>query len=375
MPFIHRIGSPPRPKTTIPGADFLYRVDDPDSLAILKGLEVGDPLTGRVTRVLDGSRVLINLQGTEWVATTRVPMSEGIQIRGVVQAKGPPLIVKIVAEDLSQETKLRVYFKSLASRLLPAIEDHPAIALLKAPTASEGAWTEPLARWLAAFSLGDRNPPDPHRIRAALIHGGMLYERKLRQWFESGEKGGFKELAFDLKGEALNLLGRIKSQEKGAVFRSENAIRLLESLLGKIELFQTANWLTQKAGLGLMFQIPLSFGDRLKTADLLVSILRGKGKRKDGLRILLLLDMGELGHFQIDANVSRRGVSATIGVDREETVGLVRSMTEQLRNRLEGQGLTVLGVECFLSKKVVTQEGFFQQLLVLHDVEAVNIRV
>jgi len=363
------------PKTTPIGSGPRLVMAGPESFDLLKSLRVGDLLVGRVTKILDGSRVLMNFRGAELIATTTVPMAEGIQIRGIVQAKGPPLILRILGGDLSEKTKMLIRFKSLASQLLPATVDHPAIAFSRTQSATEGDWTKPLTRWLADFALGEGNFPDPGRVRAVLIYGGIFYERKTRQWIEAGAKGSFQEAEIDLKGAALKLLARMESHGKGARFAPENAARLLESVINKIELFQTANWLAHEEGLGFIFQIPLRFGGDLRTADLLVGLPHQKRGKRDGLRILLLLDLGGMGHFQIDANISQKGVTASIGVDREETVALVRTMTEELKRGLESQELTVVGIDCYLLEKSVAKEEFFQRLLTMDEADLVNIRV
>ncbi len=93
------------------------------------------------------------------------------------------------------------------------------------------------------------------------------------------------------------------------------------------------------------------------------------------LQVLFLLDLEGLGHFEIDAQISRSGVSAGIGVDRREALALVRSMEGELKESLEKHGLTVVEIECFLLKKRQSTEDLFDRLLVMDEVEAVNIRV
>lgn len=375
MPPILRGRPSAGPKITFTRSGPRLLVTAPKCSDLLKDLGVGDLLNGRVVRPLHGSRVLMDFQGTELVAKTAIPLAQGEHVQGIVQAKGPPLVLKIVTNDLSDKAEIFMRFKSLACRLLPSTEDHPAFVFSESLGTTEGDWTEPIARWLTFFVLGERNPPDPGRVRAAMIHGGMFYERKVRQWVEAGAKANFQEGEIDLKGAALRLLGQIQSHGKGADFLPERATELLEALIGRIELFQTANWLARQEGLGFVFQIPLLFGDSLRTADLLVGLSHKRHGKKDGLRILLLLDMGGLGRFQIEATISQKGVVAAIGVDREETVALVRSLAGELKKGLENQELTVVGIECFLLEKSLAKEDLFQHLLAMDEVEGLNIRV
>jgi hypothetical protein len=203
----------------------------------------------------------------------------------------------------------------------------------------------------------------------------MFYERKIREWVEAGGRGTFQEIEVDLKGIALKLLNEIENEWKGEGPLSEQPIKALRSLVSKIELFQTGNWLAQKEGFGVIFQIPLRFDDNVRTATLFVGIPDGERRKRDGLRILLLLDLGELGRFQINVHLSQCGVTAAIGVDREETLAIVRSMKKELKNGFEGQGLTVVDIECFLLETPTTTKDLFQELLVMDETEAINIRV
>jgi len=346
-----------------------------DSLDVLASLEVGDALAGRVVKILQDSRILMRFQGRELVATSTLPLEEGEGVRGIVQSKGPPLILKIVREDLSEKVRILIRFRSLAAQLLPSTKDHPAVALLRSHGVEENNWTEPVARWLKGFALGEAASIEPERVRAVLIHGGMFYERMVWQWATSGGHGKPFEPETDLKGVALRLLGQAGGHGEKVGILSERAAKSLESLIGKIELFQTANWLSRQEGFGFIFQIPLLFGNEPRTADLLVDFPQKKGGKKDGLRILLLLNLGGLGRFQIEASISKRGVAATIGVDREETVALVRSMIEELKKGLENQKLTVEGIECVHMQKAMAREDLFQHLLAMDETEGVDIRV
>jgi hypothetical protein len=342
---------------------------------LLRILNVGDRLDGRVVKVLRGSQVLMSFQGTELIASTALPLARGELIRGVVQSKGPPLVLKIDHEGFSEKTKLLVRFRSLVSQYLQTVDDHPLIALLKIPGMRGIKWTEPLIRWLNASAMGDGTPMDPQRVWAAIIHGGVFYERKLRQWSETAGKHTMRDPVIDLKGVALKLLTHLESREEAVGGQAETVKRSLESLIGKIELFQTANWLARQEGLGLIFQIPLRFGGSLETADLLVSLSQRKKGIRDGFRIVLLLNLEGLGRFHIDTTLSQKGVTAAIGVDREETVGLVRSMMGELKAGLENQGLTVLGVECVQMEIPPTKTDFFTNLLGMDEVEGLSIRV
>jgi hypothetical protein len=347
----------------------------PDILALSKGLQVGDLLNGHITRLLDSSRVMVSLRGSEWRATTPIPLAEGQQIKGVVQAKGPPLVLRLVVEEPSDKARIFIRFKSLAARWLPTTKDHPAVVFSETMSSQESELTKPLNRWLNDFALGGQTGVDPHRVRAALIHGGLFYERSVREWIEAGGEGVFDSGEIDLKGVALKLLAGMDDPSAATGRSSDTSIRPLESLIGKIELFQTASWLAQEEGLGFVFQIPLDFDGNLRTADLMVGFPREKEGKKDGLRILVLLNMGDLGCFQMDVKIHQKGVAVAIGLDREETLALVRSLAGELRKGLEDQKLTVLEIACFLLERPTTKEEFFEQLLSLDEGGVVNIRV
>ncbi len=375
MRFVHPIGPSFGGKTTAARSGPGLVMAGPDAVALLKRLDVGDLLVGRVSKVLNDSHVLMDFQGVELVAKANVPMPEGAEIKGEVQAKGPPLVLKIVDDSLADKSHVFLRFRSLAAQLMPATEDHPLIAFLKTQGIGESDWVRPLTRWLTAFALGEANPIHAHPVWEALVNSGIFFERKLRQWVEDGGRDSFQEIEVDLKGIALRLLAEMEGRGKGEGFVFDRATRILESLIGRIELFQTANWLAQEQGLGFIFQIPLRLGDKLWTADLFVGPPQKKCGDKAGLRVLLLLDLGGFGRFQIDTHISRKGVGTTIGVDREAVLVLLRSMEEELKQGLERHGLTVVGIECVLLEKFVTVGDLFRPLLVMDEVEGLNIRV
>ncbi len=375
MRFVHHVKPLLGRKAVINGSGHRLLVASPDSVKLLKRFEIGDLLVGRVSKFLDNSRILFNFRGVELVATTTFPVPEGTEIKGVVQAKGPPLVLRILQEHLPDKSRIFLRFKSLVSEMFPTAKDHPLITLLKTQGITKSEWAKPLARWLTAFVPGEETAINPQSIREALIHGGLFFERKLQQWGAAGGRGGFPEIEADLKGIALKLLSQMQSDARGGSFPPEKAMKLLGSLVDRIELFQTANWLAQEEGLGFVFQIPLRFGETLGTGDVFVGFLNRKREKREVLQVLFLLDLEGLGHFEIDAQISRSGVSAGIGVDRREALALVRSMEGELKESLEKHGLTVVEIECFLLKKRQSTEDLFDRLLVMDEVEAVNIRV
>ena len=331
---------------------------------------------GRVTRVFEDTCVSLAVRGTRVVANTTVPVVEGEEVRGVVQSKGPPLVLKVLSESPSPRGRVFLHLRSLLSRFLPETKAHPAVAFVEASNSQDSDSVKSIAGWLRRFALGENNPPDAQRVHGALVHGGMFFERKLMQWVENGMRGGLETLEPDLKSVVLKLLDQIKTAPEVSGSTSDKLIRSLESLLGTIELFQTADWIADKEGLGFLFQIPLWFGDDLHTADVLCRRSPGKrGKKKDEYRVVLLLDMGGLGNFQIDAHLSHKGVVVSVGVDRQKTVRLVRAMTPELKKGLEDHGLAVLVIECFFVEKPSDPKAFFQQLIDLDEVEGLSIQV
>ncbi|MBW2123440.1 MAG: flagellar hook-length control protein FliK [Deltaproteobacteria bacterium] len=337
---------------------------------------MGDLLTGRVVRVLGGSRVLMDIGGTELVGTTELPLYEGDQVEGVVKTKGPPIILKIVSRNTSADARIVVLFRALASRLLVSGEDPSPMALLESLSPADGDWFQPLLRWFASFALDQGDLPDPAWVRTALTRGGLFYEGKLRKWVEAGAKGDFQEAETDLKALALKLLGLSRDLGKEGGSLHDRAVGFPESLVDRLEFFQTANLLARQQGLGLLLQIPFFFGSTPGAADLLVRLPRGKGRKGEGILLVVLLSMGGLGRFQIEGKISNKGVTIRIGIDQEETVTLVRSMAGDLKEGLQGHGLTVLGMECFLLERPLTRKALLKKILLpLDRLEGVNIRV
>jgi|GEM_PF-2780651 len=376
MRFIHRTRPFETSRSAVPSSNPRLSGAGPGRVDVLKTLRVGDILVGRVTGVFEDACVSLAVRGTQVVAKTTVPVVEGEEVRGLVQAKGPPLVLKVLSENPSQRGRVFLHLRSLLSRFLSQTKAHPAVALVQTSNSPDSDPTGPIVDWLRRFALGENNPPDAQRVHGALVHGGMFFERKLMQWVENGMRGGFEDLEIDLKSVVLRLLGDMKTSPQAWGSLSDKLIRNLETLLGTIELFQTADWIADKEGLGFVFQIPLRFGDDLHTADVLCRPSREKrGKRGNGYRIVLLLDMGGLGSFQIDALLSHEGVAASIGADRQETVMLARAMTAELKKGLEDQGLFVLGIECFFMEKPSDSKAFFQQLIDLDEMDGFSIRV
>jgi hypothetical protein len=369
------VGLSPELRKILTGSDLRLLGTGDDSIDLLGDVEVGDPLTGRMVKRLAGSRMLMRFRGAELVTKTNLPLSEGDVVKGIVQAKGPPLVLKIVEDEAGLMMRTVARFRSLASHWLPFVKDHPIFSALQTLGSENAEWMQSLTRWLDRSILGDGVSFHPERVREALIQGGILYESKLIRWITGGGRGHFQAGDTDLKGLTLRLLDQLQSQKKGLNGGVKASVEVLESLIGKIELFQTANLLARQQGFGAIFQIPLRFGGDQRTADLFLKVPDQGKQTEKGLHILLLLDLGDLGRFQIDARVSQRQVTAAVGVDRRPTMALVESMIGDLKQGLENQGLAVLKIDCFLAEEPVRTENLIRELLLMDDRDGVSIRV
>lgn len=149
--------------------------------------------------------------------------------------------------------------------------------------------------------------------------------------------------------QLLSRLEMFKSHAESNGYNAANAVSEMDKLIGGLRLLQDIDRY-------YYMQIPVLTGGRPSTAELYVfSKKRGAKKRySDSTTILLVLDMGNLGHVEALVSINKSSISIRFELPDEEIAKFIRERTTALYNMVSGSGYHLSGISFQTGAQSVT---------------------
>jgi hypothetical protein len=177
-------------------------------------------------------------------------------------------------------------------------------------------------------------PPSAKELKALVEDGGLAYEAKLAR---AADGGPDPTRTPDLKGGLLRLLKAVPAAADAAP-----PLPAARAALDGIEARQAANALAQPDGGPYLLQVPFPDGDRLRTLDLMFEPDREADPEHPqpsaGYRLLMHVELTDLGDTWIDAGTAGGAVRAVVYLDSAAARDRVRGGLSDLRAELSGLG-------------------------------------
>ncbi|HZU35675.1 MAG TPA: flagellar hook-length control protein FliK [Gemmataceae bacterium] len=323
------------------------------SATILAVLETGSQITATVTRALPEGRVLLDIQGISIEATTPEPFPPGTKLTLEVEQH-------VSTEPTFHIVEVRQPLTSLATMVLQNLVQHqplgPALEHLHTVVGQASAHPavkthlpslEPLQQLLREL-LPREGPPDAERIASFLEANGQHYEAKLFRTVVQDASRAHEVVQKDLKGlllqtikEAAAAPPRHDATTTDPAPLMQQLVRAVTQHLDHIEGQQALNALTQAHGEPQRFQLPF-VAQAPVTAYLAVDqevAHDSPGQQSPrGHRLLLALDLTELGPTRIDAHFTPHSLDVAFYVEKQEALERIRPELPSLRQVLESLG-------------------------------------
>jgi hypothetical protein len=326
----------------------------PASATILAALEPGYQITVTVTKTLPEGRVLLDVQGTPVEATAPEPFPAGTKLTleldqptpagptfHIVEARQPPAeLAAKVLQNLVQRQPPGPALEQLHAAVGQALA-HPAVKV-SLPS------LEPLQQLLREL-LPREGPPDAERIASFLESNGQHYEAKLLRAAVQDAGRAPEVVQKDLKGLLLQTLKEAAAapphHDAGATDPAplvQQLVRAATQHLDRIEGQQALNVLTRAQGEAQQFQLPFVAAQAPVTAYVAVDQEAGRGPTGQpssrGHRLLLAVDLNELGPTRIDAQFTPRSLDVAFYVEKAEALERIGPELPSLRQSLEALG-------------------------------------
>ena len=355
-------------------------------------LTAGDRLTADIIEKLDGGFYRIRLQGRTLDARSSLVLEPGEQVRVEVGQVSPRIILTPVGRDHATVSGRAALVREalLANDKVGPLYDSLLRSLLSLSDGAASAVGKGEADRIRALLEGVvlQEGASYEKIRNALIDGGLFFESKVKSILLSARpvRGGLQQvLRDDLKGTIMGLALRLQelsqSLPPGAVKDELGQLReALAAYTRSLEAKEIINHLFSLNGRPFHFEIPLAFGEQTRTVDFYYEQLhqqsgRGEGKGKGGCRVVLLLDLPDMGRISADLVLRSGTIDCRFMTEAKALAEMIAANLSRLSAALEAAGFTVGSLRADWGRKEAVVRVEMEEEKFLDALRLIDLRV
>jgi hypothetical protein len=342
-----------------------------DVPSLLKQLQVGQVLQGKVVAQVQPGLLRLQIAATELLARSQVQIAEGTRLKLEVVQRSPLPELKIIQAPTVRDIQLRAMRSALGRQLPPADVRQALNSIRQQPmTERQAEAVRQLATVLQNSGLKAEQLTAP-QLRQAVNQSGILHESRLLQTppgTTAGQAGANAQAApTDTKMQLLQLLTQLapelalKQQRAGKqanaaeiVARARESvgdnllsrlIRLIEGSISRVQLQQTAALpLDDSPRQAWQLDLPIHLPD--ESTEAMLRIQRESAGSDDAgeqtWSVNIAFQFDSIGTLQCRVALAGDRVSTTFWCEREQTHLRVERRLPTLREALEAQGLEVV---------------------------------
>ncbi|MBI3794485.1 MAG: flagellar hook-length control protein FliK [Nitrospinae bacterium] len=305
----------------------------------------GEMIEGTVTKSLGPNSTIIRMKGTDMVASTPVPLSEGSQILVRVDQTSPQFMVSLLPNSTPVEEKtaalLRMYLPA-ESPIASVINELNNLVPLLSPSVIKGSG---LDKVMAEITTSAKNPDAKSANPVQLT--GVFHEWELLQ----GKPGN------NLKKSLLIVrknLEKISAKSGGG---NMDQLKKVNDAINNIELRQLMA-ISQKGDMK-GWQIPYWNGEKLDSGMLFIG--RGdkennRQKRDGAVRMTVMVKMSNLGEVRADAITFKDRIEGIIYAGSDAAVRALEAGMAGLSKAMSDAGLSARFTVQRASKDFLTRD-------------------
>ena len=339
----------------------------------LPPLSVGEVVEAEIMETTRYGKALILLKNSRVMADSGLPLKKGEKIVVKVTQLHPGVILRIVRNEISQNSRLMDFLRFYRS--------NPK-ALFEFFIEGTGRFSPENLGELAAH-LGKEDVKNIQNILESLIFS----RESLKNPFffrDYVHKFGYlmekvKNPSKNLKGLLIRMSDRLQSLiEIRNLPAAEKLAGFVRSSLQAIDSHQVINYLFQEHEGKYMFQVPLLFPESMGLAEIFVKFgdrdSKGKGRRNEK-NVLFLLNMDVLGDIIVEAKIKTKKISCVLKCKDENICNFIRLFLEELGEKLTALGYDIDYLTCVTEKDDLKIKDEYREFQNLFSLESVDILV
>ncbi|HPJ95708.1 MAG TPA: flagellar hook-length control protein FliK [Syntrophales bacterium] len=346
-------------------ADYLKVLRAP--LPAAAPLQLGETLEAQVAQKLDAKNVVVMIKGVPVAAETTIPLQAGQKINVEVQSLRPQILLRLVAGDTGGErARIAGYLKVFRAGPQAMTELFQSAGPLFSPdslkTLSHSLLrdrSQALGQMIRTLIFSTETMKNPLFVRDFVARAGFLLEHNLGKALTENSPGALnvQSQGDNLKSALIDLSAGIRTwlDTRPDIPEAEAAklLRLAEYAdrsVRTLETQQVLNVVAREQDNRFMVQVPFAFSQGPTMQDIFIEFggSRGEEEREAGapFRVVFFLDLDALGEMMIDVGISGQDLTADLSCQKVDTVELVSSSLEELRENLDSLGFRVMRMTC-----------------------------
>jgi len=320
-----------------------------------------------VAQKLDAKNVVVMIKGVPVAAETTIPLQAGQKINVEVQSLRPQILLRLVAGDTGGErARIAGYLKVFRAGPQAMTELFQSAGPLFSPdslkTLSHSLLrdrSQALGQMIRTLIFSTETMKNPLFVRDFVARAGFLLEHNLGKALTENSPGALnvQSQGDNLKSALIDLSAGIRTwlDTRPDIPEAEAAklLRLAEYAdrsVRTLETQQVLNVVAREQDNRFMVQVPFAFSQGPTMQDIFIEFggSRGEEEREAGapFRVVFFLDLDALGEMMIDVGISGQDLTADLSCQKVDTVELVSSSLEELRENLDSLGFRVMRMTC-----------------------------
>lgn len=331
---------------------------------------VGDTATAFVQQRLANGNVQLNIQGitVETAAPATINKGDALSLKMI---KAPAGFQVVSVHKNAAVTALNSFKANLPMNNQPVAQNIAAMRTILPNLSINDSLASPalpqLDSALKASEINAQQPLNGERLAHMIRDGGSGLESKLLQLSQNPSLS--PALQQDLKAIMLQLtkLQHGNSPQHELI----NTLReLSQQSVSRIESGQALNVLTSLQGEPMRLELPMLVNQQMVNVQLAIQQQGGyesdsadKSSASDeSYNILFALDLSQLGHIRVDANISDSTVHARIYNDNPASNQFIADNIQRLESRLQGLGFNEVYLLSSQQQPEASKQQSFDQL-------------
>ena len=356
--------------STIASHKLNYLLQIQKKAEFLPPLSVGEVVEAEIMETTRYGKALILLKNSRVMADSGLPLKKGEKIAVRVTQLHPGVILRIIQNEISQNSRLMDYLrfyrsnpKALFEFFIEAIDRFSPENLRELAAHLGKEDVRNIQSILKSLMFSRKSLKNPLFFRDYVCKFGYSMEN-------------VKNASQNLKELLIRMSDRLQPLMKtGNLPAAEKLAGFIRSSLQIIDTHQVINYLFQEYDGKYMFQVPLLFPENTGLAKIFVKFgdrdSKGKGRRNEK-NVLFLLNMDVLGDIIVEAKIKTKKISCVLKCKDENICNFIRLFLEELGEKLTALGYDIDYLTCVTDKdnlKIKAESREFQNLFSMESVD------
>ena len=304
----------------------------------------GEIFRGAVIQKYPGGEVLVSAKGKQFLAHTKLHITEGDRYDFQVKSMGTRIELKVLSgEGLKLQSPIHIWASNRLARdkLANILLELSKAQNLKGLTPGSRQVFRALSQHFPALVYSKPGNDDILWLSRNLMGSGLFWEKRIARHLLGEKSKPWKKLSVsDIKGILLSLAKNLKVEEQD--HHSESLAHKIKQALTLIEQNQFQNLSSIREGLGWFWFIPGLAEGGIRKAEVFIK------KKETGKKIdfSMFIDFTRLGQMEVSVSIVESLIGVHILVEDGEKAEIVNRNLQLLKTSLENAGMVPGSISC-----------------------------